>query len=90
LLYAIRDVRVAAVQDLGEDRGDSLTCLFDIKIARLKRCTPHKLRHRFATGALNDGAPLHVVSDQLGHADVRTTSTNLHAVPGQPRKVYEG
>jgi site-specific recombinase XerD len=54
------------------------------------RCTPHKLRHGWATEMLNRGAPLHVVSQQMGHANISTTSVYLHAVPGQLRRIVEG
>lgn len=54
-----------------------------------ERGTPHKLRHAYATASLNEGAPLHVVQEQLGHADIKTTSVYLHALPGQMRQLYE-
>ncbi len=54
-----------------------------------ERLTPHKLRHAYATDLVNRGVPIHVVSAQLGHADVSTTSIYLHAQPGQARKFFE-
>lgn len=36
--------------------------------------TPHSLRHATATLLLEEGVPMKVVSDLLGHADIRTTS----------------
>ena len=33
----------------------------------------HVGRHTFATGALSSGVPLEVVSEWLGHSDIRTT-----------------
>jgi Phage integrase family len=39
----------------------------------VKNITPHSLRHTFVTLALDAGAPLHVVQDDAGHADPRTT-----------------
>lgn len=53
------------------------------------RMTPHKLRHAYATDLVNRGVPIHVVSAQLGHADVSTTSIYLHAQPGQARRYFE-
>jgi integrase/recombinase XerD len=35
--------------------------------------SPHSLRHTFVTIALDNGVPLHLVQDSLGHADPRTT-----------------
>jgi site-specific recombinase XerD len=40
--------------------------------------TPHWFRHSHATALLLSGAPVHVVSRRLGHADVQTT-LNLYA-----------
>ena len=54
-----------------------------------ERLTPHKLRHAYATDLVNRGVPIHVVSAQLGHADVSTTSIYLHAQPGQARRYFD-
>lgn len=35
---------------------------------------PHRLRHAFATVALDAGVPIHDVQDSMGHADPRTTT----------------
>ena len=53
------------------------------------RMTPHKLRHAYATDLVNRGVPIHVVSAQLGHASVATTTIYLHAQPGQARRYFE-
>jgi site-specific recombinase XerD len=53
------------------------------------RLTPHKLRHAYATDLVSRGVPIHVVSAQLGHASVATTSIYLHAQPGQARRYFE-
>jgi integrase/recombinase XerD len=37
------------------------------------KVSPHSLRHTFVTLALDAGVPLHVVQDNAGHADPRTT-----------------
>lgn len=44
-----------------------------------KPVTPHAYRHSLASHLLNDGATLAQVRDQLGHADIKTTSLYLHA-----------
>ena len=54
-----------------------------------ERLTPHKLRHAYATDLVNRGVPIHVVSAQLGHASVATTSIYLHAQPGQARRYFD-
>lgn len=44
--------------------------------------SPHWFRHSCASHALYGGAPIQLVQQQLGHADLRTTSRYLHARPG--------
>ncbi|KVW47323.1 integrase [Burkholderia ubonensis] len=46
--------------------------------AKLRRASPHWLRHTHATHALDAGVDLVVVRDNLRHASVATTSTYLH------------
>jgi integrase/recombinase XerD len=43
--------------------------------------SPHWFRHSHATHALENGCPLHVLRDSLGHSDVGVTSTYLHVRP---------
>jgi site-specific recombinase XerD len=46
-------------------------------------CHPHALRAYWATTLLDDGVPIHHVSERLGHADLRTTSRYAAVRPGQ-------
>ncbi|MDN7528267.1 tyrosine-type recombinase/integrase, partial [Burkholderia orbicola] len=46
---------------------------------KLRRASPHWLRHTHATHALDAGVELVVVRDNLRHASVATTSTYLHS-----------
>ena len=48
-------------------------------VEKLRRATPHWLRHTHATHALANGAELVVVRDNLRHASIATTSVYLHA-----------
>lgn len=58
-----------AAELLGRPRGQSVSA--------------HWLRHAHASHALDRGAPVHLVSATLGHADLRTTAAYAHARPGQ-------
>lgn len=44
----------------------------------LEHARPHVLRHSYATGALNGGASIVDIAEQLGHEDVNTTMIYLH------------
>jgi site-specific recombinase XerD len=45
---------------------------------KLRKATPHWMRHTHATHALESGADLTTVRDNLRHASVATTSIYLH------------
>jgi site-specific recombinase XerD len=46
---------------------------------KLRRATPHWMRHTHATHLLDSGAELTSVRDNLRHSSIATTSTYLHA-----------
>lgn len=46
---------------------------------KLRRATPHWMRHTHATHALQAGAELTTVRDNLRHASLATTSMYLHS-----------
>jgi integrase/recombinase XerD len=43
----------------------------------------HWFRHALASHALDNGAPITLVSQTLGHADLKTTSVYAHARPNE-------
>ncbi len=51
------------------------------KAAGVPECTPHVLRHTFASQLVMSGVSIYKVSRWLGHADVRTTQIYAHLAP---------
>jgi len=50
------------------------------KAGILRRCSPHTLRHTFATNLLRDTHNIEIVKRALGHEDISTTGIYLHCV----------
>lgn len=50
--------------------------------------SPHWLRHCHGSHSIDRGAPLSVVRDTMGHANIATTNTYIQARPGQSSAHY--
>ena len=48
-------------------------------MASIPAASIHWLRHAHASHAIDNGAPITLVSATLGHADLKTTSVYAHA-----------
>jgi len=53
-----------------------------------KNVSPHWLRHAHASHALDQGAPIHLVKETLGHASLATTTKYTHARPSESSSDY--
>lgn len=58
------------------------------KVTELEKCSPHVLRHTFATHMLNNGAGLEVIKELLGHANLSATQVYTHNSFAQLNNVY--
>jgi len=58
------------------------------RIGIQQNVSPHTLRHSFASHLLANGAPLRIIQEMLGHADISTTQVYTHIDKGRLRSIH--
>ena len=63
--------------------------LMNLIVSTLKKCSPHVLRHTFATHLLNRGADIRAIQKLLGHSSLKSTQIYTHNTIDKLKEVYQ-
>ncbi|MGL5683635.1 MAG: tyrosine-type recombinase/integrase [Marinifilaceae bacterium] len=58
------------------------------RVTTQTKCSPHTLRHSFATCMLNNGAPIEAIKELLGHSSLAATQVYTHNSFENLKKVF--
>ena len=58
-------------------------------VSKIKKKSPHVLRHTFATALLNNGADIMAIKELLGHSSLAATQIYVHNDFGQLNSIYK-
>jgi site-specific recombinase XerD len=67
--------------------GQRVICWAERANVKMPFCGAHLFRHSFATHHIEQGTPLKVIGDILGHADSRTTGVYVRSAMGKLRRL---
>jgi integrase/recombinase XerC len=58
-------------------------------VSKIKKKSPHVLRHTFATALLNNGADIMAIKELLGHSSLAATQIYVHNDFEQLNNIYK-